>query len=117
MMFALYHFIRTVHHVISQVIKTKFVVGTVGYVCIVSVATGISIGFMLIYAIYLQAKPLKDGTVPLTIPASQVIIHRYDVYAFASQGVQVSRQSTHQRFTFTGSHLCNFTTVQYRTTN
>ena len=48
MMFALYHFIRAVHHIIPQVIKAKFVVGAVGNIGVIGRPAGISVGFVLI---------------------------------------------------------------------
>ncbi len=42
---------------------------------------------------------------PLGITLRQVIIDRYNMYAFAGQGIQISRQRRDQRLAFTGTHL------------
>ena len=39
MMFALYHFIRRMDHIIPQVIETKFVVRAIGDVSLISLAS------------------------------------------------------------------------------
>src|SRR5581483_1593982 len=64
-----------------------------------------------------KSQPFKNGSVPFTITFGQVIVHGYNVYAFASQCVQVSRQCRYQGFTFTGSHFRNFTLMQHGTAN
>src|SRR5215217_1708136 len=65
--FALYHFRRVMHHVITQVVETKFVVRTISDICHVCIATGRGIGLVLVNAIYAQTKPFEKSTVPLLV--------------------------------------------------
>src|SRR4051812_17631480 len=83
MVFALHHFIGVVHHIITQVIKAKFVIGSVDDIGHISLAAGFAVGLMFIDAIHAQAKPFEDGAVPFTVASCQVIIHSYKVHAFA----------------------------------
>ena len=55
MMFALHHFIFGMHHVITEVIKTKFVVGTIGDIAEICFTTFFTIRLMLIDTINSQA--------------------------------------------------------------
>ena len=80
MMLALHHFIRAMHHIIPQVIKTKFIIGAISDVRIIGFAAGIRIGLMFINTIYREAQPFEYGTVPLTIPPCQVVVHGYDMH-------------------------------------
>lgn len=52
MVFALYHFIGIVHHIVPQVIEAKFVVGTIGDVGQVSLSSFWAVGGVLIDAVY-----------------------------------------------------------------
>ena len=54
---------------------------------------------------------------PLGVTASQVVVDRDKMDAFPGQRVQVHRQGSDQRFTFTGLHLGNFALVEDDTTD
>ena len=117
MVFALHHFIRVMHHVIPEVIKAEFIVRTVSNVRIICVATGIAVGLMLVYTIYTEAEPFKDGAVPFTVSFCEVIIYSYDMYAFACKRIQVGGERAHKGFTFTRGHFCNAAGMQYSATD
>ena len=117
MVLALYHFLRTVYHVIAEIIETEFVVGTVNNIGIVGIAPGIAVGFVFVDAIHPQAEELEQRSVPFTIPAGQVIVHRNDVNPFTRQGIEVGRECTHEGFTFTRCHLGDLAGMQYITTD
>ena len=54
---------------------------------------------------------------PLAIAFSEVIVYRDNVHTFARNGVQITRQGRHQRFTFTRTHLGNLAVMQNHSTN
>ena len=64
-----------------------------------------------------DAQELVDGTHPLTVSFSQVVIDRNDVNAFAAQCVKVTSKSGDKRLTFTGLHLCDSALMQRDTTD
>ena len=109
---ALHALFNLINQVVAQIIEAKFVVGTVGDV-------GLVCG-NFIRALHLrqidtdrQAEEVIQASHPLRIATRQVIIDRDDVNAFARDRVEVNGKRTHQGFTFTGTHLSDFTFVQY----
>ena len=54
---------------------------------------------------------------PLGVTFCQIIIDRNDMYALSFQCIQIRRKSRYQRLTFTGTHLCDTSLVQYHTTD
>ncbi|MNX78097.1 hypothetical protein D3C86_1096680 [compost metagenome] len=59
MQFALYQLVWSLRHVVTQVIKTKFVVGTVCNVSQISVSTLLRVWLMLIDTIYRDTVEFK----------------------------------------------------------
>ena len=59
MMFTLYHFIGRMHHIIPQVIKPKFIIGTINDITVVCFAAIIAVGFVFINTVYGEAEPFK----------------------------------------------------------
>ena len=59
-----------------------------------------------------KAQKFIQRTHPLSITASQVVVHRDHVHPFTRQCIQVHRQRRHQRFTLTGFHFSDAATVQ-----
>src|SRR5258708_7681642 len=114
-MFALHHFIGGVHHVITQVIETEFVIGAIGDIGVVGFATGFAVGFVFVDAIYRQTQPFEDRPVPLGVTACQVIVHGHDMYSLAGQCIQVGRKCRYQGLTFTGGHLRDLSLVEHGT--
>ena len=100
-----------VDHVVSQVIKTKFVVGAVGDVCTVS---GLFVGARHLWQVDADGQPeeVVQATHPLCIAVGQVVIHRDHMHAFSSQCIEVDGQGGSQGFAFAGSHLCDLALVQ-----
>src|ERR1700754_521963 len=89
--FALYHLFRRMHHIITQVVKPEFVVGTIGNIRHVSLTARFAVWLVLVDTIDRQTQPFEDGAIPFGVTTGQVIVDRHDVYPFAGQGIQVGR--------------------------
>ena len=115
-MLALYKIFRADSHIITQVVETKFVIGTECDICHVSTATCFRIRLMLIDTVYTQAMEHIERAHPFRVTLSQIVIDCNHVYTITCQGIQEYRQCSNQGFTFTGSHFRNLTLMQYNTT-
>ena len=110
-MAALYQVFRRASHIVTQVIKAKLIVCTIGDIAQVGLPSIFAIGLMLVYTINGQPMKIKDRPHPLGISSGKIIVNRNHVYTFSGQGIQVNRERCHQGFTFTRGHLSNFTLV------
>ena len=112
----LYHLILAHYHVITQVVKAKLIVSTIGYICSIS---GLAVG--IIHIMHNQANGQAQGLVNAAhihaIAASQIIVDGNNVYALAGQGIQIYGQGSNQGFTFASTHLSDFATVQHHAAN
>ena len=90
-MLALHEFIRCPRHIVAQVVKTKFVVGTVGEVSFVGIAARQRIGLMAVDAVHAHAVELKQGCIPFGVTLSQVVVHGHNMYPQARQRIQEGR--------------------------
>ena len=93
-----------VDHVVAQVIKTVFVVGSVGNVR--------AIGRLLFFAAHLrqinadtQTQKVVELAHPARISAGQVIVDRDHVHALARQRIEVHRQGGRECFALPSAHL------------
>ena len=91
-------------HVVTQIVKTEFVIGAVGDVC--------AIGSPALFIVESvddqadrQAQVAIDLAHPFTVALGQVIVDRDDMDAVAGQGIEVDWQRRDQRLAFTGFHL------------
>ena len=114
---ALYQVERRTGHVVTQVVETELVVGSEGNIGIVGIATGLGVGFVLVDAVDRQAVEHVERPHPLRVTFRQVVVDRHHMHAVARKGVKEYRQRSHQRLTFTGSHLGNFSLMQHHATN
>src|SRR6185436_3113439 len=81
--FALHHFFRRMNHIVPEIIKTKFIIGTVSDISEISFSPVIAVWLVLINAINSYSKPFKNSSVPFLVAASQIIIYCYNMYSFA----------------------------------
>ena len=112
MQFALYTLFRAERHVVTQIVKTVFVVGTVSDIRSVRFAFG-----RCRHARQVDTdghtEEFKQRTVVFGVTLGEVVVHCHHVNPFAGQGVEVSRQCCGQRFTFTCTHLSDAAFVQH----
>ena len=111
MMLALYQIFRVNRHVIPQIVETEFIIRSESNICLISLPSLRGIRLRLVNTINRQPVEHVKRSHPLGVTFCQVIIDRNHVYPPTCQGIQEYRQGSHQRFTFTGSHLGNLTLV------
>ena len=112
--FALNTFFRAKRHVVAQVVKTVFVVSTVGDIGGVSGAFCRCSHTRQVDA-HRQAEEFEQWTVVFGVTLGQVVVHGNNVHAFAAQRIQISRQGCGQGFTFTSTHFCDTAVIQNHT--
>ena len=104
------------NHVISQIIKSEFIIC---HICDVTIICGTSL--IIIHAVqyhtYSQSEEFMYLSHPFCITFCQIIIDSYNMYAFSFQCIQIRRQSCDQCLTFTGFHLCNTSLMQDNSTD
>ena len=111
-MSALYHAIFVNRHVITQIVKTKFVVCTIGNVRIVHRLALIRRNGMNNQS-NRQAEEAVNLAHPLAVSFCQIVVDGDDVHALARNGIQICRQRCHERFAFTGFHFRNTALMQH----
>ena len=102
-------------HVVAQIIKTKFIVGSIGNV------RGV-VDPLLLRALArtwnnksdIESEPTMNSSHPLRVTACQIVVHRDEVHAFARQAIEICRQGRDQGLTFTRFHFGNPAEVQCR---
>ncbi len=101
-------------HIVAQIVKTKLIVGSVGNIGpVVFAALGI---VQTVYNhAHAKAQILIDFSHPVAVTLGEIVVDRYDMHAFAGQGIQIGRQRGNQRFSFSGAHLGDTPLVQYNT--
>src|SRR5439155_11385624 len=91
-------------HVVAQIIKTKFVVGPVSDIGVVS-----GLPFEVIHVVLDttdgQTEEAMNLAHPFGVARSQVIVYGDDVYTAPSQSVQISRQRCDEGLPFARAHL------------
>ncbi len=105
------------NHIITQVVETKFVVGSIGNICLISFPSFIRIRIIKINTINSQSMEIKDWLIPLGIPCGQVIVYSYDVNSSSGQCIEVCRKNSCQGFTFTRLHFCDAAFMHCNSTN
>ena len=86
----LHPILRTKRHIIAKVIKTKFVVGTVGDVAVVSDLSFGAVGAEVVDTADAELEEFYQRADLLGIPAGEAIVDRADVDALAAESVEVS---------------------------
>ena len=114
--FALYYAGFIDGHVVTQIVETELVVGTIGDVGIVGMLT-----FFLFHGLqnhsHVKTQELVYFSHPFGVALCQVVVNGNDVHTFPCQRIQIRRHRSHQRFTFTGLHLGNAALMQNDSTD
>ena len=99
-------------HVVPQVVKAQLIVGAIGNVAGIGLA---AFGTVHIMNDQAHAEPQEAVHLahPLTVAASQIIVHRHHMDALAAQCIQIGRQGGHQSFALAGLHLGNTSLMQH----
>src|ERR1700761_6402107 len=117
MVLALYHLIRRMHHIVTQIIETEFIIGTIGNVCTISLPARLAVRLVFVDTIHRKTQPLEDRTVPFGVTTGQIVIHRHDMNPFTSECVEIGGKRGHKRLTFTRGHFRDLSLMQYRPTD
>ena len=112
--FSLYELLFICDHVISQIIKTELVVGSICDIASVRV-----ISLFIRYAVNdtsdCEAEERVNFAHPLRVTLGQIIVDRDDMHALSGKSVQVYRKRSHKSLTFTCLHLGYPALMQYDT--
>ena len=111
-MAALHHAGLVNHHVVTQVVKAKLVVGAVSNIRQVSLAAVLRL-YVMDNQADRQAKKAVNLAHPFAVALGQVIVDGNNMHAFAGQGIQVNGHGGHQGLAFTGLHLGNAGTMKH----
>src|SRR5690348_8901338 len=71
MVFTLYHFIRRMHHVIAEIIKTELVIRTISDISLVCLSSLVTVWLMTIDTVNSESEPFENGAVPLRVTFGQ----------------------------------------------
>ena len=135
--FALAEEVNFVHHVVTEIIEAKFVIGTISHISLISLFSGtrfqvlhafVSMFFINIFWIikeagvsnnhtYTHTEEVINWSIPTGVTLSKIIVHGDDVDAAASQGIQERWQKRYQGFTFASFHFGDVAFVENDTTN
>ena len=103
-----------VHQIVTQVVKAKLVIRTVGDVRLIRGNFILALHTGEAHA-HRQAQEVVQHAHFGRVAFGQVVIHGHNVHALVGDRVQIHRQRGHQGFTFTGTHLGDFALVQHHT--
>ena len=99
------------NHVITQIIKSQFVVGNISDITLISFLSLLG-SHAVQYHADLQSQKLMYLTHPLRITLRQIVIDGNNMDTLAFQSIQISGKGRHQSLTFTGTHLCDTSLMQ-----
>ena len=100
-------------HIITEVVKTEFVVSTEGDIASICTAAFVRVRTMFINTIHRQTVEHIERSHPLGVTFGKVVVDCHHVYALVSKRIEEHRQSSHQCFTFTRSHLSDRATLLF----
>ena len=100
------------HHVVPQIVKSKFVIGAVGDIAGISLPPLLG-GKIVNNASHRKTQEPVDLTHPLGIAAGQIIIDGDDVYALALQCIQIGGKGGYQGLALAGLHFGDTALMQH----
>ena len=92
------------NHIVTKIVKSHFVICTVGNICSISFATCFVILFVNNQT-HRQSKEVIELAHPLTVTLCKIVIDGYDMHTFARKSIKVCRKGCNQSFTFTCFHF------------
>ena len=113
---SLYKLLFVDDHIVTKVIKSKFIV------CYISNVASVCCTALFRFHVvednaYGQSEEFMDFTHPLSISFCQVVVDSYDMDTLAFEGIQVCRKGRHEGLTFTSLHLCDTSLMENDTTD
>ena len=113
---ALYEVFRSHRHIVTQIVKAELVVSTKCDVGLISFATSLGIGLMLVDAIHAETMEHVERSHPFGVTLGQIVVHRHHMNTIAGEGVEEYGEGCHEGLTFTCCHLGDFTLMKHDTT-
>ena len=103
-------------HIVTQIVETKLVVGSIRNIAIVSglFPRNTLVGLDRVDR---QSQTHVERPHPFHITTGQVIVYRYNVHTFIGNGIEIRRQCGDKRLTLTRHHFGDCTTVQHHAPN
>jgi hypothetical protein len=98
------HFVLRGDHVITEIVKTELIVGSIRDVCGVS-CPSLGVIETVDYHTHLKSEELVNRTHPFCVTPGEVIVDSDNMNTLSGQGVKVRRQSSSQRLAFSGPHF------------
>ena len=99
-------------HVISEVIKAKLTISTIGNIPVIHFFTLLTV-HLIEDTTNRQTQIFKQYTHPLTNPFRQIIIYRDYMYAPSGDRIENNWHGRNQGFTLSSFHFSNFTLMEY----
>ena len=112
----LYQLLLVDNHVITKIVKSKFVISNVSNITVICLAAFFRLHVVQNYA-YSQPKESVNLSHLVGITFRQVIIDCDNVNTFAFQGIQIGWQCSYKGLTFTSFHLGNTALMKYDSTD
>ncbi len=112
----LHHLIHIYYHVVTEVVKAKFIIGAKGNIATVGKFTLRKIHIMADQS-NSQSQEVIETSHFDAVTLGQIVIDGNNVHTLASQGIQICRQGSNQGLAFTSTHLCNFSLVETNTSH
>ena len=113
---ALYPVGGVIHHVVAQIVKTEFIICTVGNISCVR-----SLFLLMRHLRQIDADTQAEKAIkrphPLGITAGQIVVHGHDMHPLARKCIQINWQGGGQGLAFTGTHFSNLALMQGNTTD
>ena len=103
-----------IFHIVAQIVETKFIVGRVGDVAVIS-GTAFMLGNVRNNDTRGQPKKAVNLAHPFGVTARKIVVHGYNMHTLAFDRVQIARQSLGQCLAFTGAHFGNFAAMEHDT--
>ena len=99
------------NHVVTQKIKTEFVVGAIGDICTVCRPFIFNLHLRNDYS-HAEPQKLVEFAHPIGVTGGEIIVYRNDVNALSRKCVEIGRKRSHQSFTFARCHFGNTSLVK-----
>ena len=92
-------------HIVAQIVEAELIIGAECDVAAIGVAALFRVRFGLIDAVHAQTVELIEGTHPLRVTLSQIVIDSDHMHTLAGESVEEYRQRSHESLTLTSGHL------------
>ena len=70
---------------------------------------------MFVDAIHIEHQEFHDGSYPFTVPACEIVVDRHHMHTLTGEGIEISREGSHERLSFPGTHFRDLTVMENHT--